>query len=166
MQARRAVDADPDAEAVLGEEGAPGVVEQAAVRLQVVLTGPALREIPLLERQCLGVEGGPHECRLPTVPDEAHDRTGARSNERPHVGLENPVVHPVALARREQARLPEVVAVTAVEIAHRPDGLGHDDDRLDGVHRRFAWRPTGDIRHDGARQRPDRRDERAIVTSR
>jgi hypothetical protein len=53
VKARRSVNADADVEAVLREEGAPLVVEQHAVGLEVVDARPARRQVALLKLDTL-----------------------------------------------------------------------------------------------------------------
>ena len=126
----RPVDAQADREAVLGEEGAPVVVEPGPVGLQVVDAPPSRGQVAPLQLHHSPVEGEPGEGGLAPVPGEADQGPRARLDEGADVGLEHLVAHPVALTGREEAGLAQVVAVVAGEVAEGSDRLGHDHEGL------------------------------------
>ena len=128
VRACRAIDADADVEAVLREEGAPLVVEPHAIGLEVVDAGPAVRQVSRLQLDRRAIEVDAEQRRLAAVPDEVHGGPGAGLDERADVDLEQLVGHAKALTGGEELRLGEVVAVAAVEVAHRARRLGHDDE--------------------------------------
>ena len=134
MQIRRAVNADPDGEVVLGKKAAPPLVKQRAVRLQVVDAAPAFGQVAVLESHHLPEELDTGERRLPAVPAEVHHRTRAGRDERGDVCLEHLASHPERLPGREECRLLEVVAVAAFEVADRSHWLGHDHERAGCAH--------------------------------
>ena len=79
----------------------------------------------------LAEELHPEQRRFPALPGERDFRNILPFDVLPHVGLENLVGHFEILVGWEQLLFLEVEAVFAVEIADRPDGLGHD---VEGPH--------------------------------
>jgi len=64
--------------------------------------------------------------RLAPVPDEPDDRRRLGLDVLADVGRQDIVRHAEVLALVEQRVLLQVEAVVALDVAHRPDGLGQD----------------------------------------
>ncbi len=120
----RAVQRQPHREAVLRQEDAPFVVEQGAVGLQAVADGLALA-VFLLQRQRAAEEIQSQQSRFAALPGELHFRRVLRRDVALHVGPQHLVGHAEFFARRIQLLLLQVEAVVAIEVAQRPDRLGH-----------------------------------------
>ena len=123
----RTVEADADEEIVLFEKGRPGVVDQHAVGLEGIAHGLAGRAVFLLEFDRAAEEVQPQQRGLAALPGEVYRRHLLRFDILADVCVERLVAHaPVGFARfRKEVFLVQVEAVVAIEVAQRPDGLGH-----------------------------------------
>jgi len=122
----RAVDREADQETVLLEKLGPVLVEQRAVRLQVVLDPlPGLR-IPFLQGHDLAKELEAEQRGLPPLPREHHLVPGHALDIVPDEALEHFVAHVPTARPAGQRLLAQIEAVSAVEIAGRARRLGHD----------------------------------------
>ncbi len=80
MRFTRTVEADPDQEAILGEELAPRIVQQRAVGLQGVLGSRARAGVLLLVRHRLAEKVQAHQGRFAALPGKV-DFWGALSSD-------------------------------------------------------------------------------------
>ena len=120
-----AVDGEADEELVLGEEFAPGVVEEGAVGLEGVGDIFTVGEL-FLEVDDFFEEGDAEEGGFAALPGEVDVGSGLGVDVLLDVGLEDVVGHgPVALVGIEGFFF-EVKAVGAVEVADGADGFGED----------------------------------------
>ncbi|MNP27596.1 hypothetical protein D3C76_1205160 [compost metagenome] len=120
-----AVEAEPHQETLAGEEGAPVVIEQGAIGLQGIADDLAGGEAALVVQgplEKVQAEQG----RLAALPGELDFGAGLRRDVALHVVAQHLVVHAEALAGRELLLLLQVEAVAAIEVADRPDRLGHE----------------------------------------
>ena len=124
MELRRPVDADADQEAMLGEQLAPGIVQQRAVGLDGVLDLLARPAVPLGQLDRPAKELHPHERGLAALPRDRDLRSrGVGLEELAHVALEQLIRHSKAIAGIERL-LGQEEAVFAIEIADRSGRLG------------------------------------------
>ena len=117
----RAVDAEADEEAVLLEEGAPGVVDEEAVGLTGLLNPLAGLLVLFDERDGLLEELELHQGRLAALPGDRHLGRAVRLDELADVALERRLRHPVPVVGIERL-LGQEEAVGAVDVARRPAG--------------------------------------------
>ena len=137
VQFARAVEARPDEVVVLGEEGAPLVVEEHAVGLERALHSHAVGHATCLGSARPPEEVDPHQGRLAALPGEGDLRDPLRLGGLRDEGLDHVVAH-AEVAPRIQVLLLEVEAVVTAQVAARADRFGHDVERGDG---RFCHRP-------------------------
>jgi hypothetical protein len=69
------------------------------------------------------------------VPDELDDRRRLRLDVLADVSHEHLVGPPAALAPAKESALLQVEAVVALDVAHRPDGLGQDVEAVRDIDR-------------------------------
>ena len=125
MQPRRTVDAEADEKILRTQEFAPFVVEHGAVGLDGVVDLFAV-SVLALQLDDLAEKLHPQQRRFPTLPGKRNLRHILAPDVLPHVGLEDHVGHFEIFVRGEELLFFEIEAVFAVEVADRPDGLGHD----------------------------------------
>ena len=125
VQVARAVEAEPDEVVVLGEEGAPLVVEEHAVGLDGALDRHAGGHAAAFGRACPAEEVEPHQRGLSALPGQRHLRDLLRASGLGDERLHHLVAH-AEVAARVQLLLLEEEAVVAAQVAARPGGLGHD----------------------------------------
>ena len=114
VQPLRAVNAQPDLEVLIGQEGAPILIEESAIGLEVVPAGPPRGEVALLELDGAPVEVDSRECRLATVPDKADRRPGTGLNVLADKHVEHIVGHPELMRTSIEVSGVEIVAVVAL----------------------------------------------------
>ena len=136
VQFARAVNAQPDQERLLGEEGAPFVIEQHAVGLDRVRDPLALR-VFRLQLDDPAEEAHAQQRWLAALPGERDFRQILLLDVLADERLKHVVRQAKRLAGREQARLLKVEAIPAIEIAGRADRLDHD---VKTRGRRGCWR--------------------------
>ena len=124
----RPVDADADQEMLARKECAPVVVEQHAIGLEGVLDAHPFGTMMLLQRHRPLEEVDAKQGRLAALPGK-HDLALAgchrRRDQVAHIALQHRVGHTEAFFVRIELLLLEVVAIGAIDVAARPDGLGH-----------------------------------------
>ena len=137
VQVFRAVDGEPDEEIVFREEFAPLVVEQGAVGLEcgadLLAVGVFLLEFNDFAEVAHAEQGG-----LAALEGEAHFLSGLGGYVVADEGLEAFLRHLPLLVPGIELLLLQVEAVFAIEVADRPDRLGHDVEGLRGG-RHSAW---------------------------
>ena len=152
---RRAIHGEADQEAVLREEGRPGLVEERAVGLDGVLDDLAGPAVALHELQQAAEEVEAHERRLAALPGDGHVLRAVRLEQLADVLVQDPVLHAEGTARVE-GLLGEEEAVRAVEVA---DGAARLDEHVEG--RRGAGRQG--VRQHG--QEPGTRGIRPVAAA-
>ncbi len=138
VQLARPVDAQAHQELVLGEERAPRVVEQRAVRLQIVRDRAPGRQVLRLQLDHALEEWQPHQRRLPAVPGEDDLTRVLRRDVLDDEPLED-LVGDAPRLLLEQLFLAEVVAIRAVEVTERADRLDRDVHRALDARRSDAF---------------------------
>ncbi|MNI60799.1 hypothetical protein D3C73_1160320 [compost metagenome] len=124
MDLARPVEAEADHEVFVGEKGAPLVIEQGAIGLQGIADDLAIGELTLIsDRPLKKIQ--PQQRRLTTLPGEFHFRAVLRRDVTLHIRTQHFVGHTEALAGREQLFFFQIKAIAAIEVADRPDRLGH-----------------------------------------
>ena len=132
VDVRRAVHGEADEEAVLGEEGRPGLVEERPVRLDGVLDDLAGPTVALTSSRRPRKKSQAHERGLATLPGDGHPLRAMRLEQLAHVLVQDAVVHAEGAAGVE-GLLGEEEAVRAVEVA---DGAARLDEDVEGRRRR------------------------------
>ena len=128
VQLARAVDAEADEEAVLGEEPRPVAVDLGAVGLDGVPHRHAGRRVALAQLHGAAEELEPHQRGLAALPGDLDLGRAVRLDELADVELERLVAH-ARLRVRVQELLLEEEAVGAVEVARRAGRLGQQVER-------------------------------------
>jgi len=126
VEFRWAVDGEADEELLFVEEPAPVVVEEGAIGLEGVLDGLAGAFVFVLEFDGFSEEVESGEGGFAALPGDGHF-VGKMGDEAGEEFLEGGEGHAVFVAVVDGFG-GEVIAVGAVEVAERADGLDHDGD--------------------------------------
>ena len=128
VQFARSVHTEADEKIMIGKEPAPVVVEQGPVGLQriqhLLAAAVLLLQFDHAAEKIKAEQGG-----FAALPGEGDFVAGLAGNVLPDVGLQRGIGHAEVFARRIHLLFFEVVAVGAIEVADRPDRLGHDVER-------------------------------------
>ena len=124
VEASRAVDTEPDEKSILSKKLAPGVVEQGSIRLKRVVDDSATR-VFFLQLHDFAEIVQPQQRGLAALPGKGHLKGILGFDVLLDVCLQHLGFHSKVLTLGIQGFLFEVVAVGAIEIADRANGLGH-----------------------------------------
>jgi hypothetical protein len=125
MDFARAIDAQSDQETVFFEKGAPFLVEQGAIGLEIVFDALAGAGVFLLQSEHLAEEIQAHQGGFAALPGEHHFRPGDPGDVLLDEALEDFIGHPAGAGHSGQARLAQVETITAIQIAGATAGFDH-----------------------------------------
>ena len=130
VEVLRTIDAEADEETMIAKKTAPFRIQQGAVGLKAILD-PLVRWAVLLLQGYGALEPiDAEQGRFTALPGEGHRLAGIGENEVADIGLEQRGGHVrLAVFAIIELVLPHIIAVRAVEVAHRADRLGHDVER-------------------------------------
>ena len=136
VQPSRAIYTQPHIEVSVCQKRAPLIIEKSAVGLEIVPASPPLREVAFLQFHGMPVELKSGQCRFAAMPYKLDNRPRAGRYVLTDVSLKQSVRHPESMRMGVEALGVQIIAVTALQVADRPDRFGHDNERFAGRRRR------------------------------
>ena len=124
MQMFRPVDREADQKIMPLKKPAPLVIQQRPIGLKGILDRLPIRILLLIGHDALE-EFHAHQRRLAPLPGKGDLRHILGRNILLHIPLQHVLRHPPIRFVRIQLLLFQVKTIFAIQIANRPDGLGH-----------------------------------------